>query len=121
MSYLEEKRMGRSKPWKVALLLVLVAMMVGFGRLDQGRKQSRLPPNGTQEESGDQDQGEMHDSVSQFLCDLFGDGSQEDAEDDNGLAPFPRIAELPALPKAFWPVPNLITRASSFDPESATY
>jgi len=119
--------MGHSNTWKVALLVILVAMMVGFGRLEQQKKQPPLAESGAQvgdaAEPNDSDPGsQAHDPVSQFLTDLVGEDLQARATAEGNAPPqLPLIADLPPLPQEFWPVPRLITQASYRNGGIATY
>jgi hypothetical protein len=114
--------MGRSKPWKVALLAVLVAMIVGFARIEHQKKQHPVPAldqsnadDSSAEELCDR-WSEGGDPVSQFLIELVRQDLRDGIADEaNGLppTPFPLISELPPLPAAYWPAPHLLSQASS--------
>jgi hypothetical protein len=107
--------MGRSKPWMVALLTVLVAMTVGFGKLDPHRRWAARPV-GNGSNHGDvgsreaaANVGPQADPVSEFLTDLVGPDAEDGAggrEEESPPVPLPLIRELPPLPEAYWPAPR---------------
>jgi hypothetical protein len=92
--------MGRFPRWQLCLLLLIVAMIVGFARVEHLK---RLPPAA---ESGAPDDDAADginetvagDPVGDFLADVIGDGSETSPS-----SPMPLIADLPVLPEAFWP------------------
>lgn len=113
--------MGNSSRWQLCLLLLILAMIVGFARVEHLKTVSTAPEKGAQDdEAGDPDDDQVHgDPISDFLTRLIGDGPQEGA--DAGLgAPLPLVKELPALPEPFWPLSNPFNKAMSADAESAT-
>jgi len=118
--------MGHSNSWKVALLIILIAIVAGVGKVEQCKKQPPVDesslPDAEPAESAEDTPAPSHDPVSQFLTDLVGDTSQAGTDSPEGTAlSFPLIAELPPLPKAFWPLPHLLTQAVSSNIEIATY
>jgi hypothetical protein len=127
----EGKRMGRSKLWMVALFTVLVAMTVGFGRLEHERRRAARPVDELWDcnDAGDPDAPSAAlpppDPVSEFLTELV----SPDAEDANtvrteGAPPgsLPLIGELPPLPEAYWPAPRgPFSQAGSPPSRAATY
>jgi hypothetical protein len=119
-SDLQEQSMGYSRPWKVALLAVFIAMMVGFAWGEHQKKQaadaagSEAMGDDAAEEEPQDDDGQAAETVSQFLTDLVSDGEGDQTADGLETAPpVPAISDLPPLPAAYWPTANLFTQAST--------
>jgi hypothetical protein len=98
----QEERMGRSPRWQLCLLLLLLAMIVGFTRVEHLKESVPAPGRGAQEDDTADGENEpmAGDPVGDFLADVIGDGSGRIV----GPTPVPLIPDLPVLPEAFWPL-----------------
>jgi hypothetical protein len=96
--------MGRVTPWKVALVALLVATTVGFGRMERQRPAPVAVASEGEAalvKASDRSDHLESDPISAFLIDLVS-GADEAAERP---PPLPLISELPPLPEAYWPSP----------------
>jgi hypothetical protein len=111
-----EELMGRCRRWQLCLLLLILAMTVGFTRLEHLKQLSPAANSGAPDETSEsEDLSVLGDPISDFLASVMGDGMQGGA--DPGLAPaLPLVKELPALPEPFWPQSNQTTATSSRNP-----
>ena len=96
--------MGRSPRWHLCLLLLILAMIVGFARVEHLKQLTLAPEHGAQDDdvAEPEDERVVGDPISDFLTSVIGEGAQRGA--DAGWAdPLPLVKELPALPEPFWP------------------
>jgi hypothetical protein len=108
--------MGYARPWKVALLAMFIAMMVGFGWGEHQNKQA-VDSAGSESKGDDVADEELQENdrdaaetVSNFLTDLL---SEEEGDQVAAGPAVPAVSDLPPLPEAYWPTANLFTQASS--------